>query len=112
MVYPSIEAAKLLEKDGVAATVVNARFVKPLDKELILKEIKSAKSVVTIEEGVLQGGFGSAVLELLAENGVRVPVKCLGLPTQFIEQGKRSELLADNGLTPEGIKDKCLLTLK
>jgi 1-deoxy-D-xylulose-5-phosphate synthase len=73
MVHPSIEAAKLLEKEGVSATVINTRFVKPLDKELILKTVKSAARIVTVEEGVLEGGFGSAVLELLS----RIKEQCL-----------------------------------
>ncbi|MFH1347845.1 MAG: 1-deoxy-D-xylulose-5-phosphate synthase, partial [Candidatus Margulisiibacteriota bacterium] len=103
MVYPSIEAAKLLEKDGIAATVINARFVKPLDKELILDSIKNANKVVTVEEGVLEGGFGSAVLELLTEEGINVPVHRIGLPSKFIEQGKRQELLEIYGLTPQKI---------
>lgn len=103
MVYPSVEAAKMLEKDGVGATVVNARFVKPLDKELILNAVKSASKVVTVEEGVLEGGFGSAILELLSEEGINVTVQRLGLPSEFIEQGKRHELLDIYGLTPQKI---------
>ncbi|NQT30102.1 MAG: 1-deoxy-D-xylulose-5-phosphate synthase [Candidatus Saganbacteria bacterium] len=103
MVYPSIEAAKLLEKDGVAAMVINARFVKPLDKKLILEAVKSANQVVTVEEGGLEGGFGSAVLELLSQEGIAIAVKRLGLPSKFIEQGKRSELLDIYGLTPQKI---------
>jgi 1-deoxy-D-xylulose-5-phosphate synthase len=103
MVYPSIEAAKLLEKDGIAATVINARFVKPLDKELILKTVKSADKIVTVEEGVLDGGFGSAVLELLSEAKIKKPIQRLGLPSKFIEQGKRPELLEIYGLTSQRI---------
>lgn len=110
MVYPSVEAAKLLEKDGIAATVINARFVKPLDKDLVLKEVRSANKVVTVEEGILEGGFGSAVLELLTEAGVNVPVVRIGLPAKFIEQGKRAELLDIYGLTAERINEKCLAT--
>ncbi|MBU1027244.1 MAG: 1-deoxy-D-xylulose-5-phosphate synthase [Candidatus Margulisbacteria bacterium] len=110
MVYPSIEAAKMLEKDGVAATVINARFVKPLDKDLILEAVKSADRIVTVEEGVLDGGFGSAILELLAEAGIAKKVKCFGLPAKFIEQGKRVDLLEKYGLTAERIKKQCLLT--
>lgn len=107
MVYPSIEAARLLEKDGIAATVVNARFVKPLDKDLILKAVKSAGKVVTVEEGALEGGFGSAILELLAEEKINIPVQRVGLPSKFIEQGKRSELLEIYGLTAKGIFERC-----
>ncbi|OGC04510.1 1-deoxy-D-xylulose-5-phosphate synthase [candidate division WOR-1 bacterium RIFCSPLOWO2_02_FULL_46_20] len=107
MVYPSIEAAKLLEKDGIAVTVINARFVKPLDKDLILKEAESVDKIITVEEGGLEGGFGSAVLELLTEVGINTPVKRIGLPTKFIEQAKRSELLESYGLTAEGIYKQC-----
>ncbi|MDD5594584.1 MAG: 1-deoxy-D-xylulose-5-phosphate synthase, partial [Candidatus Margulisbacteria bacterium] len=74
MVGPAIEAAK----QSGNARVINARFVKPLDKELILKEAKAAKLIITVEEGVLEGGFGSAVMELLAEAGVNTPVRRLG----------------------------------
>lgn len=103
MVYPAKETAKLLTKEGLAVTVINARFVKPLDKELILNSVKSADKVVIIEEGVLEGGFGSAVLELLSSEGINLPVQRLGLPDKFIEQGKRAELLDICGLTPEKI---------
>jgi 1-deoxy-D-xylulose-5-phosphate synthase len=99
MVQPAVEAAKKMGN----ATIVNARFVKPLDKKLILNAVKNAKQVVTIEEGVVEGGFGSAVLELLAAEGIDIPVKCLGLPSKFIEQGKRDELLDMYGLTAEKI---------
>jgi len=112
MVYPSVEAAKMLEKEGHAATVINARFIKPLDKELILEQAKTARKIVTVEEGVLDGGFGSAVLELLAEAGINIPVQRIGLPDKFVEQGKISELHESYGLTAGGIKDKCLQTLK
>ncbi|MFC1511373.1 1-deoxy-D-xylulose-5-phosphate synthase [Candidatus Margulisiibacteriota bacterium] len=107
MVYPSIEAAKLLKQDGIDATVINARFVKPLDKKLILEQVKSADRIVTVEEGVLEGGFGSAVLELLAEENISKPVQRIGLPTKFIEQAKRSELLETYGLTAKGIYQRC-----
>lgn len=112
MVYTAVEAAKMLGQEGHTATVINARFVKPMDKDLLLKYAKKAKAVVTVEEGVLDGGFGSAVLELLAEEGVNVPVKRIGLPDKFIEQGKIAELHQSYGLTAGGIKNKCLQTLK
>jgi 1-deoxy-D-xylulose-5-phosphate synthase len=98
-----MEAAKLLEKDGIAATAINARFVKPLDKKLILDSVKSADSIITVEEGVLEGGFGSAVSELLADEKIDKPVLRLGLPSKFIEHGKRDSILAKYGLNPEGI---------
>lgn len=107
MVHPSIEAAKLLEKDGIAATVFNARFVKPLDKKAIIHLAKEIDRIVTVEEGVLEGGFGSAVAELLADEGIVIPIQRIGLPDKFIEQGKRQELLEIYGLTA----DKLCLTI-
>ncbi|PIS29007.1 1-deoxy-D-xylulose-5-phosphate synthase [Candidatus Saganbacteria bacterium CG08_land_8_20_14_0_20_45_16] len=103
MVAPSVEAAALLEKEGISAKVVNARYVKPLDEKLILEAIKGAEKIVTVEEGVLEGGFGSAILEFLNEKGINTPVKRLGLPDKFIEQGKRDQLLEICGLTAEKI---------
>jgi 1-deoxy-D-xylulose-5-phosphate synthase len=108
MVYPSIEAAKLLEKDGLSVTVINARFARPLDRELLLKAAKAAERMVTVEEGVLEGGFGSAVLELLSEEKINLPVDRIGLPSKFIEHGKREELLEKYGLTAEGIYQRVM----
>ena len=112
MVYPSIEAAKLLEKEKVSATVINARFIKPLDKDSILKSAKSANKVVTVEEGVLDGGFGSAVLELLQSENINIPVHRIGLPCTFIEHGKRDEMLESYGLTTQKISQKIQSFLK
>jgi 1-deoxy-D-xylulose-5-phosphate synthase len=104
MVYPAREAA---QKSG-NAKVTNAKFVKPLDKDLILNAVKGAKQVVTIEEGVLDGGFGSAILELLAAEKINLPTLRLGLPSEFIEHGKRDQMLEKYGLTAEGIKGAIL----
>jgi 1-deoxy-D-xylulose-5-phosphate synthase len=106
MVGPAIEAAGMLEKDQIAVTVINARFVKPLDRELILQAAKDSGLLVTVEEGGLEGGFGSAVLELLEQEQVNAKVLRLGLPNSFIEHGKREEVLAKYGLTAEGIYQK------
>ncbi len=104
MVDPAIVAAEALASKGISASVVNARFVKPLDKELILDVASSCGRIITIEEGVLSGGFGSAVLELLAEEGLqRVKVSRMGIPDSFVEHGSRFELLNDLGLTSDGI---------
>ena len=104
MVYPAVEAAKKLAAEGIFCSVVNARFVKPLDKNLLLKLAATKKFILTVEENVLAGGFGSAVLELLCQNGsLQCAVKCMGLPDQFIPQGSRKELLQMNNLTAEGI---------
>ncbi len=103
MVYPALKAAHLLEKEGLSAAVVNARFVKPLDRELILNQARRIKKVVTVEENALQGGFGAAVLELLAQEGLNIPVKMIGLPDKFIEHGAPDLLREKYGLTPEKI---------
>ena len=101
MVAPAREAAHDLSDVGV----VNVGFIKPLDKQLVLGAIKNAEQVVTVEEAVLEGGFGSAILELLNIEGIKIPVKRLGLPSKFIEHGKRDEILAAYGLSVDGIRD-------
>ena len=104
MVFPALAAAELLSRDGIEATVVNARFVKPLDTA-VLDHLKDVPRWVTIEENGLEGGFGSAVLEYLAESGcTNVSVRRLGIPDQFIEHGNAKILKARLGLDPEGIR--------
>jgi 1-deoxy-D-xylulose-5-phosphate synthase len=103
-VYPALDAARRLRERGIRATVVNARFVKPLDKTLILEVALRTGNLVTVEENALQGGFGSAVLELLASEGVyNVKVKRIGIPDRFIEHGSQAQLRKDLGLDGEGI---------
>ncbi len=107
MVYTAYEAAALLEKENIQAAVVNVRFAKPLDEQLILKLAKKTKLVVTLEEGVLSGGFGSAVLELFAKHQTMgLPgIHPLGIPDRFIEHGRRDLLLDSLGLSVEKIKE-------
>jgi 1-deoxy-D-xylulose-5-phosphate synthase len=98
------KAAERLAADGVSATVVNARFVKPLDAELILALARSHGSIVTVEDHYLIGGFGSAVMELLEENRIHdVRVLRLGFPDRLIEHGGQSLLLAKYGIDADGI---------
>ena len=87
---------------GIKAAVINARFVKPLD-ELILNWARRCPRVITVEENILAGGFGSASMELLQQEGLSRPVKCLGIQDRFVEQGSRQELLTRYGLDSEGI---------
>jgi 1-deoxy-D-xylulose-5-phosphate synthase len=101
MVHPALLAARQLETFGIKATVVNMRFIKPLDEETIRKIIKYTNKVVTLEEGILSGGFGSAVSELISSSGVQV--KSIGLPDVFVEHGNTSELRKKYGLTVESI---------
>ena len=99
MVYPAMQVAEILSEHGVQATVVNARFAKPLDTELILPLAKQIGRVVTLEEGCLIGGFGTAVAEALLDADVVVPVKRLGVPDILVDHAEAHESKADLGLT-------------
>ncbi|MGL6014498.1 MAG: 1-deoxy-D-xylulose-5-phosphate synthase [Selenomonadaceae bacterium] len=101
MVDNALQAAVILAKSGIEATVINARFVKPLDTDLLRQLAGQMQLLVTMEENVLAGGFGSAVLEFLADAGLTKPaVLRLGLPDQFIEQGTVSQLQEMYNLSP------------
>jgi 1-deoxy-D-xylulose-5-phosphate synthase len=103
-VHPALKAAEILKERGISASVINARFVKPLDRELILGEARRTGCLVTVEENALQGGFGSAILELLEEEKIiDVRIKRLGIPDRFIEHGSQAQLRKDLGLDAEGI---------
>ena len=109
-----LEAANQLKKeDGLELTVVNARFVKPLDTELILPLIEQSPFVVTVEEAALAGGFGSAVLEACADAGISTGhLQRLGIGDHYVEHGERNELLADLGLDTTGIVNACREQMK
>jgi len=103
-VWQAVKAAERLRQDGVSTAVVNARFVKPLDRELITNLAQQVRYVVTVEEGCKMGGFGSAVLEVLSDAGITdVTTKILGLPDWYIEQGPQDLLRERYSLTAEGI---------
>ncbi len=103
-VYPAREAAETLAAEGIDLTVVNTRFVKPLDRDLILSLARTIGTLITVEENVVQGGFGTAVLELLEEEGIEgVKVLRLGYPDRYVEQGEQHELRALHGLDAPGI---------
>ena len=105
MVYTAYEAALSLSRQGIEATVLNCRFVKPLDEEAILRHSRGKKMILTIEEGSLAGGFGSAVLEFFEKQKGHWPaVKTLGIPDRFIEHGKREVLLDSLGLSAKKIE--------
>jgi len=104
MVYPSIKAAELLATDGISAEVVNMRFIKPIDAALLDNICKRFSYILTIEDHVLHGGFGSAVLECIAEkNYKQLHIKLHGLPDEFIEHGTPAELYSILKLDPPGI---------
>ncbi len=100
----ALNAARILYEDGIDCSVINARFVKPLDSAVVLNQAKKTGRLVTIEENTISGGFGSAVLALLAQNKlVDVRVECIGLPDRFIEHGDQDILRSKLGLDPAGI---------
>jgi 1-deoxy-D-xylulose-5-phosphate synthase len=111
MVAPALEAARILADKGVEIAVVNARFAKPLDSELMVELAGHTGRVVTVEENTLSGGFGNSVVDLLRKAGLSdVRVKTIGLPDEFIEQGSQADLRAKYGLDAVGIARQ-LLTL-
>jgi len=108
-VAPALEAASELAAKGIDATVVNARFAKPLDKALIVGLAGRIKRLVTVEENVLNGGFGSSVLKLIQESGISdVQVKCLGITDEFVEHGTQTILRSKYGLDARGIAEQVL----
>lgn len=111
-VHQAEAAAERLEREGVSAAVVNARFVKPLDAALIGSVARQVKCLLTVEEASAMGGFGSAVLEFLAGEGiVNLPVRCMGLPDRFIEQGPQDLLRKNYGLSADGIFQQAMRLL-
>ena len=104
MVYPALDAATELSSEGIEAEVVNCRTLKPMDEELLLSCLKEFDKVITLEENVLSGGFGSAIAEFIFEKGIKgIELKRIGIPDKFIEHGSRKELLKLLGLDKEGI---------
>jgi 1-deoxy-D-xylulose-5-phosphate synthase len=109
MVPVAINAAEILALEGIETTVINARFVKPLDKELICKIAKKTGKIITIEENVLAGGFGSAVLEMLDEKALLKMVKVvrLGIPDTFSPAGPQDKIRSIYNLNPQGLVESC-----
>jgi len=105
MVKPALEAAQLLARDGILADVVDARFVKPLDRDTILGRAAATGCLVTVEEHVLSGGFGSAVLEAAQEARLSARVLRLGVADRFVEHGSQAVLREVHGLTGPGIAE-------
>ncbi|MBO7362062.1 MAG: 1-deoxy-D-xylulose-5-phosphate synthase [Lachnospiraceae bacterium] len=97
------KAREILKEEGTHVSLVNARFVKPLDKDMIIECARTHSLIVTIEDNALIGGFGSQVLECLASEGIEKEVLCLGIPDRFIHQGSVDKLREELGLDPEGI---------
>ncbi len=108
-VMPSLEAAEHLTSYGIEASVINARFIHPLDSELILKAANHTRRIITVEENVLRGGFGDSVLELLEKSGASdIKVKRLGIPDEFVPHGKQELLRSLYHLDAPGIALECV----
>lgn len=112
MVLPAERAADALLQDGVRATVVNARFAKPLDAPLILELAQRCRAMVTVEENVSAGGFGSAVLENLAASGLSLPVRTLAVPDRIFDHASQNRLREQAGITESSIRQTALDILK
>ncbi len=111
-VYPALEAADGLAKLGIDAAVINPRFIKPLDNELIGKWAKVCGRVVTVEDNVKKGGFGSAVLQMLNELHIIIPVRTLGYGNKFIDQAPQQILWKNAGIDAAGIIRGALEVMK
>jgi 1-deoxy-D-xylulose-5-phosphate synthase len=103
MVLPAVAAAEALQREGVSATVVDCRFIKPLDERTLERLFPGHGCVLTVEEGTLVNGFGAFVRRYVADRWPGVRGATMGLPDAFVEHGERAELLAELGLAPEGI---------
>lgn len=108
MVYPAMQTAEILSEHGIEATVVNARFAKPLDTELILPLAQQIGRVVTLEEGCLPGGFGSAVAESLLDADIAVPLTRIGVPDKLVDHAEPDQSKAELGLTPPQMAERIL----
>ncbi len=102
-VYTALEAASILASEGLNIGVVDARFLKPLDEKTISAYAQKTEAIITLEENVLAGGFGSAVMEMLEQHEIVTSVKRIGLPDHFVEQGTQDELRSIYGLDQEGV---------
>tara|TARA_Y100000589_G_scaffold112049_1_gene106511 strand:- start:1005 stop:1349 length:345 start_codon:yes stop_codon:yes gene_type:complete len=108
MVASSLDTASLLRQKNINACVVNARFARPLDNELILPLVQKIKKVVTMEEGTLIGGFGSAIVELLNDNDIHYPVLRLGIPDVLVDHASPEQSKRTLELTPEQMSLKII----
>ena len=104
MVYPALAVADELSREGISAGVVNGRFIKPIDKELLRKVAEATDRIMTLEENAILGGFGSAVLEALSAEDIVIPVKSLGIPDVFIPHGSQNSLRSRLEIDQAGIK--------
>ncbi len=108
MVEAATETSKLLKNKGISSCIVNARFVRPLDQDLIIPLVNKLKKVVTMEEGTLVGGFGSAIVEMLNDNEVNVPVFRIGIPDVLVDHASPDQSKEKLGLKPDQMAEKII----
>ena len=111
-VYPALTAAMELERDNIHCTVINGRFIKPMDREMLVSLAGKVPRILTVEENALAGGFGAGVMEVLSDEGIAIHVKRLGVPDTFLSHGSQSTLRKSLGIDKEGIKQFILKWLK
>lgn len=111
-VYPALKAAEILKEKGIDCGVINMRFIKPIDVKIIKEAIKQSPKIITVEDNVLAGGFGSAVAEILADNNLKAELLRLGIKDEFVEHGKQAELYEETGLDAQGISAAILKRFK
>ena len=107
-----LDAAKILEEKGIKVGVVNMRFIKPLDTKIIKDALKISPNIVTLEDNILAGGFGSAVTEFITDENLPAKILRVGIPDEFIEHGTQKELFEQIGLTAAKIASKIQKQLK
>jgi 1-deoxy-D-xylulose-5-phosphate synthase len=104
MVYPALDVAEELEKEGINIGVINGRFIKPMDSNMLSEVALRTKKILTLEENTLMGGFGSGVMELLSKEEILIPIKLMGITDTFITHGSQKKLRNALGIDREGIK--------
>lgn len=102
-VHPALDAAEKLQSEGISCAVVNSRFVKPIDEKTLIQFASKVEAIITVEENVLQGGFGTAVLETLQLHNINIKVLCLGIPDVFVEHGPQQLLRSKYRIDSDGI---------
>ena len=112
MVYPALDVAEELEKEGINIGVINGRFIKPMDNKMLSEVALRTKKILTLEENALMGGFGSGVMELLSKEDILIPIKSMGIPDTFITHGSQKKLRNALGIDREGIKKAIKAWLK
>ena len=108
MVSAATETAKLLKNKGISSCIINARFVRPLDQDLIIPLVNKLNKVVTMEEGTLIGGFGSAIVEMLNDNDINLNVYRIGIPDVLVDHASPDQSKENLGLKPDQMADKII----